>query len=91
MLNSPITATFGGSQEETFVNKTYSHASEVVVPPTAKVVKKASITRATLAVPWSAVVKTGVGRLANIDAMWFGESTYDFQVTSEESFHDEGP
>lgn len=74
------TATFGSTRETSFT-KTCSHSSEVVVQPPLRMVKEASVTRASLEVPWTAVVKTGLGRLAHISGTWYGVSAHDFRVT----------
>jgi hypothetical protein len=78
---SPSTTTTFGSSEETSITKTYSHSSEVEVPPPSRVRKEASITRVNLEVPWRAKVKTGLGNIKEISGMWYGDSTYNLRIT----------
>lgn len=79
-LSSSVTSGVSFS-EETSVTTTYSHTSEVDVPPYTRLIMEAAITRAELSVPWTARVRNGIGTLTTISGTWYGVTTYDLKIT----------
>ena len=58
----------------------YNYHSSVNVPPGHAIVKKATITVATLSVPWSGRVVNGLGAVKPIGGQWTGTNTYNLTV-----------
>jgi len=59
---------------------TYTYSSSVNVPPGHTIVKRATITRATLSVPWTGTVVNGQGAVKSIGGQWTGTNTYNLTV-----------
>lgn len=59
---------------------TYTYSSSVNVPPGHAIVKRATITRATLSVPWTGTVVNGLGAVKSISGQWTGIDTYNLRV-----------
>lgn len=59
---------------------TYTYSSSVNVPSGHAIVKRATITRATLSVPWTGTVVNGLGAVKSISGQWTGIDTYNLRV-----------
>ena len=57
-----------------------THTSSVSVPTGHAIVKKVTITKTTLTVPWTGRVVNGLGAVKAIHGQWNGVSTNNFQI-----------
>ena len=79
--SSTVTSILTG---QTMQTKSYTAQSCVEVPAGEAIVKEASVQQATLDVPWSARIISGLGVASTIHGQWSGVSTYNFQVTQRD-------